>query len=61
MKNKMENIVKQQWHWKWELLTTNSEMNEEVKKMLNDGYYERYAVKRITELEQEVARLKQEQ
>ena len=57
----MENIVKQQWHWKWELLTTNSEMNEEVKKMLNDGYYERYAVKRITELEQEVARLKQEQ
>jgi len=61
MKNKMENIVRKQRHWKWESLTTISELNEEVKKMLNDSYYERYALKRITELEQEFARLKERQ
>lgn len=61
MKNTMEDIARKQRHWKWESLTTTPELNEEVKKMLNDNYYERYALKRITELEQEVARLKERQ
>lgn len=60
MKPSVEQVIKKQQHWRWEILTTSPEMDGYIKQHLASGDYDhRYALKRITELEQEVEMLKQ--